>query len=824
MANWWDEAPTVDKAFPEQRGSQKPAPAAKNWWDEAPIQRQAQQPAPAAPMELSPGDIESMLDDPAWAREVLRTLPAARRPIAEQQFRAAQTAAARAKKSGVERFIDAAADSATFGIRDELAGGGAALGSLLATPFLPETYTGEGPGVSTRMNEAYIRASDDVRAQQRANEEDFGFTPKVLGAATVGPSKLAAGVLPSLRATTPAIVEQTPNFLARVGQSAKVGAGFGGVSAAASYDSPEDETFSSSLGRRLLSGVEGAAVGGIAGPVLSEGVFPAIQTLGKAGSAAAKYAHRALQSARNPEQDVIESIAGRLMAAAIDPIALRASITPTVSANLRERGMTEEHLADIISRQMSGETAATVAQDHGIAPATARRYFIAYRNANPTPMNIVDAARELAGPGASAPVTRLARAAYSLAGDKASAPAAEALLGRRQTAPGRVANIIRRSVGGEDFEPALSAARQNLKTESDAAYRAFHQEPDLASNQLDDLMQDPLFRRANIQAQRQARVEAIRANQEAANAGRPPVEPVPDVNLQNEVFSPKMLDLIQRQLRIAGEGAVSNPNNARHAQNLRQVFLDRIEQHYPSFRGIRKNYAEGKMEETALESGSTMATRLGAPAREVLGNFDKMTPAQQELLRIGFARKLLDMAANSKEGAAVANQFQTPAVREIVERLFPAGDRAVYQRGQDLLRNLRREAITTATENATIGGSRTAELQSDMGRMMEQVDTAANVMTGRYHKILDNLAKRLTTEMSRQRYGQMLRILTETDPSRLLPILNQLAAASQSIGERQAYFEAIRAARRVTFGRVSAPVGTVGSELVRRPQEQAVGR
>lgn len=824
MANWWDEAPTVDKAFPEQRGSQKLAPAAKNWWDEAPIQRKAQQSAPAAPMELSPGDIESMLDDPAWAREVLRTLPAARRPVAEQQFRAAQTAAARAKKSGVERFIDAAADSATFGIRDELAGGGAALGSFLATPFLPETYTGEGPGVSTRMREAYIRASDDVRAQQRANEEDFGFTPKVLGAATVGPSKLAAGVLPSLRATTPEILEKAPNFLARIGQSAKVGAGFGGVSAAASYDSPEDETFSTSLGRRFLSGVEGAAVGGIAGPLLSEGVFPAIQTLGKAGSAAAKYAQRAVQSTRNPEQHAIENVADRLAAANIDPIALRASITPPVSANLSARGMTEEHLADIISRQMAGETAATVAQDHGIAPATARRYFTAYQDANPTPMNIVDAARELAGPGASAPVTRLGRAAYSLAGDETGAPAAEALLGRQQTQSGRVANIIRRSVGGEDFEPALSAARQNLKTESDAAYRAFHQEPDLASNQLDDLMQDPLFRRANIQAQRQARVEAIRANQEAANAGRPPVEPVPDVNPQNEVFSPKMLDLIQRQLRIAGEGAVSNPNNARHAQNLRQVFLDRIEQHYPSFRGIRRNYAEGKMEQDALETGSTMATRLGAPVREVLGNFDQMTPAQQELLRIGFARKLLDMAANPKEGAAVANQFQTPAVREIVDRLFPAGNRTVHQRGQELLRNLRREATTTATKNDILAGSRTAELQSDMGRMMEGASTAANVMTGGYHKILGNLATRLTTEIGRRGASQILRILTETAPSRLLPILNQLATASTTIAERRVYLKAIQEARLVSFGRASAPVGTVGSELVRHPPEQAVGR
>lgn len=511
---------------------------------------------------------------------------------------------------------------------------------------------------------------------------------------------------------------------------------------------------------------------------------------------AGRYANRMVERVRNPEQAAIEEVSDRLAGAGADPAAMRNQVLGNIGNRLQGRGFTREQIADIISRQIQGETADAVARRHGIAPGTARSYYNQYQEQNPTPMNVIDMTKEIAGEGASSPVTRLGRAAYSLSGD-ASGDASQALLSRQELQPGRVSGIARRSVGGQDFETTRTAGLQNLADEADANYQAFYREPDLAIDELADLMQDPLFRRANIQAQRQARVEVIRRNQEAARRGAQQ-EPVPDVDPDNQVFSPQMLDLIQRQLRIASEGFASNPNSARHAQNLRQVFLDRIEDHYPDFRQIRRSYAEGMGEfgaDGALNAGRELTARLGERADDALRDFNNMTPAQQELFRLGFARQIMDDAANTRDASAAANRFGTGAFREIVRRIF-SGDTNLRARGERLIRDLRRESITTKTKNDVLAGARTAELESDMSRVQEGVKTAADIATGRFGKLLENLSNRLETQLGRQGATEVMRVLTETDPAQLLPILNRLARAASTRAERQAYVAAIRQYRR----------------------------
>jgi len=531
-----------------------------------------------------------------------------------------------------------------------------------------------------------------------------------------------------------------------------------------------------------------------------------------------RYANRMVQRVRDPEQTAIEEVSDRLHGANVDPAEIRRRIQPPASANLQQRGFTEEDMANIISRQMQGEPADVIARDYAhltnaagqsITPRTVRAYYRRFQEQNPTPMNVIDMAKEIGGEGAAVPVTRLGRAAYSLSGDESS-DAAQALISRQELQPGRVSGIARRSTGGQDFEATRTAGVQNLSDEAGRNYRAFYQEPDLAIDQLDDLMSDPLFRRANVMAQRQARVEAIRRNQTAAQQGRPR-EPIPEVDPDNQVFSPEMLDLIQRQLRIASEGFANNPNNARHARNLREVFLDRIEEHYPSFRQIRRSYAEGMGEfgaDGALNAGRDLTKRLGERADEALRDFDQMTPAQQELFRLGFSRQIMDDAANTRDGSAVANRYRTGAFREIVGRIF-SGDRALREQGQRLIRDLRREAITTKTKNDVLAGARTAELKSDMSRAQEGVKTAADVLTGRIGKLLENLSNRLETQLGRRGSTEVMRVLTETDPARLLPILNRLARSASTRAERQAYVAAIRQYRRAGR-RPATEIGTIG--------------
>ncbi len=692
----------------------------------------------------------------------------------------------------LEGVAQSAGQGALLGFGDEIAAALGAVGGMLPG--------GHGKG--------YGEVLSDVRGKGKKFSDDHPYVS--LGAEV-------AGGIGSLAGAPVRAVAAAPSMLGRVGRSAAIGGGFG---AASGFGNSEGD-----YGNRLVGATKGGAVGAVAGPLIADVALPLAARTASGVNQAFRYGNQAIRNARNPQQAAIENVADRLTAAGIDPAAVRGAVSPPPSPQLAGRNtpagqpFSDEDMATIISRSMRGDTAAQIGADYGIHPGTVSRYVATYRDTNPTPMSILDVSKEIAGEGGASPVTRLGRAAYSLAGDE-SGDAAQRLIGRQDTQAGRVGNIVQRSVAGGDFEATRTAGLQGLRDEADTAYRQFYAEPELAIDQLRDLMQDPLFRRANVMGQRQARVEAIRRNQDAARAGRPQ-ESVPTVDPNNEVFTPEMLDLIQRQLRIASQGAVSNPNAARHAGNLRQVFLDRIEDHYPTFRGIRRNYAEGMGEfgeEGALDAGAAMTTRLGAPAREALRGFGAMTPAQQELFRLGFARSLMDKAANPQIGGAVANQFNTTAVRELVEQLYPRGNRQLWQQGQRLLRDLRRESITTKTKNDVLAGARTAELGSDMGRMMEGAQTAADVATGRWGKLLENLSTRLSTQLGRRGAQEVLDVLTQTDPAQLLPVLNRLAQASTTTRQRQAYAAAIREIRSGAFARAAPASGVAAGN------DQAIGR
>jgi hypothetical protein len=680
-----------------------------------------------------------------------------------------------------DRLSDQLADP--IGIQDEMVGAGQAIKEFVTGARAKKSGN---PSIWNSAGDAYNEAAEYVRAARRVAQQENTIIPEIIGG--LGSARIA----PAARAI------MTWGQGAR--SAARTGTAFGG---AVGYAQGEG-----GVGSRVVDAGEGALIGAVAAPAIGSVIVPGIVKGVGAVRDAARYAAREVAGARDPQGAAIRNVADRMVNAGVDPAAMRAQVSPATSANLQARGITEENIADIVSRGLRGESPAAIGADHGIAPGTVTRYVNAYREANPTPMNPIDLAKEMVGQGGAAPVTRLGRAAHSLAGDE-SGEAAQRLTGRQETQSGRVSNIVQRSVAGGDFEATRAAGLTNLQTEARRAYGQFYAEPDLAINQLGDLMADPLFRRASIQAQRQARVETIRRNQRGGGAP----EPVPTVDPDTEVFSPEMLDNIQRQLRIASEGAVANPNNARHARNLREVFLDRIEDHYPTFRDIRRNYATGMGEfgeEGALEAGAALTARLGAPSREALRDFRGMTAAQQELYRLGFARKLMDDAANKQIGGAVANQFNTPAVREIVEALYPRGEPALFRQGQRLLRDLRRETITTSTKNDVMAGARTAELRSDMSRVTEGVKTAADALTGRPWKLLENLQTRLTTQLGRRGAREVLNILTETDPAQLLQTLNRLARAAATTQERMAYVTAIRQIRNGAMDSL-APASGIGA-------------
>jgi len=155
-----------------------------------------------------------------------------------------------------------------FGVRDEMIGAGAA-----ARKFVTSGFDTDAAG------SAYTDASERVRAEQRAAREDYGIVPEIVGG--LGTTGIAKGF------------QMAPTLLGRVGQSAKAGAGFGGAATVGHGEGFLD---------RVTKGAEGAAVGAVLSPAVTEVAAPIIGTVARAtkkGASAIADATRALRGNRS---------------------------------------------------------------------------------------------------------------------------------------------------------------------------------------------------------------------------------------------------------------------------------------------------------------------------------------------------------------------------------------------------------------------------------------------------------------------------------------------------------------------------------------------
>lgn len=574
-----------------------------------------------------------------------------------------------------------------------------------------------------------------------------------------------ASVLPTAGFMARGIVPATGRALAQTGASV-VGAGTAGEVAKEAGAGPIGQTIAQ-------------VAGGFAGPPLLNIAKKGVDVAKATGA----YGNRVWEEARNPELGGNRDILDAARRANLDLHQMRDAVTPDFprGSNLPSRGFTRDHLYDIVTRSLDGEEPASIArsyahlkdsQGRSVTADTISNYLERYHEKNPTPMNFMDLAAEQTGPGGVQPLTRLARSKQIISGE---AEPAQRLYERQAEQPGRITNVL----NGSQYRGRLAQAQERLAGESDRAYRAFYQEPMLATNRLNDLIEDPVFRNATETAMWQARAAAIKQNQADVQAGRPPSQAVLQPGTPSEGYTPQQLDLIQRQLRLSSETR-SNPNMAAHARDLRETFLDRIEGYYPTFRAIRQNYAEGIGGVKAMESGAEMTTRLGPGARDALDAYRALSPANKELFRLGFERKLTDLAVNPKEGTGVAAQFTSPAFREIVTELY--GDKAA----ENLIRFFNREAITTNVKNAIFGNSNTAQTAFDINEAMSAAKAAAALGRGNVAGFFASAGEELAKQIGTARATYVIRRLTETKPADMLTTLDRLIEMAPTVAERDA--------------------------------------
>ena len=585
---------------------------------------------------------------------------------------------------------------------------------------------------------------------------------------------------------------------------------------------------------------------------------------------AAAYARQTIEEARNPQLAADRDVSEALRKAGTTPEELREAVLPQwpQGSDLPSRGFTREHLADILGRRLDGEPADTIAADYAhltnrqgqsLTPQTVENYTERYRQNNPTPMNLMDLTEEASGAGAAMPLTRLARSKQIVSQDylpaqrlyerQAQQPAratsivdqvlpnpstAEEVNDAARVAQQRAVDLIDREYPAQNYEHGRDTLQQMHAQEANRAYRAFYQNPPLASNQLGDLLEDPLFQKAVTNARAQSRAAAINQNQQLERAGASDRVLVP--SLENDaLYTPELLDKIQRQLRITGQN-FTNPNDAAHAGDLRQIFLDRIEGHYPEFRGIRQNYATGMGDQEALTAGATLEPVLNENTYNTLAEFERMTPIQQELFRVRFARKMQDAVQNHGYGAEPLAQFDSPAAETVIRRVFPqdAADRMITGLARE---RLTANAMAMGEDVAAKAGSANTRDALRVFQTMDpqQQDLFRRGFSTKLRSMINakNEGQDVASQFSNENTMNFIRAILPETGERLIRNLNRESISTHtknaiygnSTTAQQTYdvgnaMEAARTASHVATGRIGRILDDWGNYLARQVGEE----
>lgn len=630
--------------------------------------------------------------------------------------------------------------------------------------------------------------------------------------------QLGGSIIPAAGLIRAGIVPATSAFL-KQGLSSAAGAGV------ASQLARENE-----LG---LAGEIGAAIaGGFAGPA----IYNQLARWGSSVPAAARYSQGALARAQDPERAALETTADRMVKMGVSPEDLREAVVPKTSPALTKRGFTREDMTNIVMRQLRGESAENVAKDYAhlvdaqgrkFSAATARGYLTEYEAANPTPVNIADIATELKGAGAAQPLLRLQRSAQTIGDDPVTA---QRILNRQIEQPGRVAEIVEQSGGGRNYDDRIAELHGALKVAENEAYGAarasakplelrpviseFKGRFPLTGGQLSETMNKAveLFFKKGYAAEGKQGTRFTRLLRPVDNvddflARRDELDQLIATSYKDGRATPLTKQLTIFRGAINREAGRSNPA-LREADAL---------------------FSGNRTAEKLLERGADMSLRLSAN-RTLTRDFAKLTPEQQELVRVGFERNLAERALEVRGGAAAANQFSTEAFKRIVRMLYPGGKgapaREIQRRGQALIRNLNIESITTANKNFVFGGSQTAEKLTDASKFMAPVRAAADLVTGRIGNLLENLSVRLAHQIGEKSAREIAQILSETNPPEMLRRIDQLAKYAKTSAEREAYVMALREARKLSLPNTLPAIMSAGVPRMqdrRQPPVNALG-
>jgi hypothetical protein len=686
--------------------------------------------------------------------------------------------------------------------------------------------------MSKALEEARQRAAD-VAPSTKLLETPFGDVY------TSGLTK-AAGAIAGTAALPMGRFLQGETLAPRAANMAINSGLYGAAEGAARGDTPEERA-----GNALTAG----GIGFLAGPALSETIGGGARVVG----AMRRYAGRAAEEAANPQLGADRQLNAAIRASGTTPEELQRQVVPDISRALANRGMTQPQINEFVRRGLGGESAVDLAKDYPLTASTIQRYLNLYKTQNPTALNMMDLTDLSAGQGAALPMTRAGRSAFIISRD---GPSAEKIINRQIEQPGRVADIVQQSGGGLHFDERLKQLQTTLKAEEDAAYAAAKRNKtpvdiaptlskwrgdfpatgeahnDAINNAIDLFYAEgyvPTKPNTLQQAQYNLAIRRLdRDIQKAQTAGDFGL--VNDLNMkrtgltqqlsgtQHTVTGPvtdvdsflkqrrKLDDMIDASYQPARNGPGQQATNlTRDLTQFRKDINDEFRAKNPDYAAADDKFSGNRTTERLLNQGADMALTMKAN-RYLDRDFGKLTPSQQELMRVGFERNLAERALSKQEGSAVANQFQTPAFKQVVRTLYPKvkgqkGSNKINARGQALVQNLQREAATTRTKSNIFANSNTAQTTFDLADAMQGAYTAAHAVTGNFAGVFHDLGKWLARRIGSRQATSVIQTLSETDPAKMLSTLERLGQVAKNDNEAQIYRDLMRSVRRKTLER-----------------------
>lgn len=621
-------------------------------------------------------------------------------------------------------------------------------------------------------DEAGLLSRERQEASRRANPwshfigEMLGTVAPALVAAPVAAGRLGASALARGAQALARPFAPTPGPLTlgrSLGEGARLGAVYGGISGVGHADPGPNESFGNALMRRIGGGLTGGLVGGALGAPLGAATYPisrALQGIGGARAAAGA-------ETENAGAGALTAFSRALERDRITPDDLIRQITDDLPVSRSPRLATPDQIERLVARVNEGATQADLIREFGIAASTARRLHAVVTERFATPLNLVDRTK-LVRPGAGENTGYTLRAASATPGE-ARATAREALTERQLGQGQRISDEITRRIGTPDYEGTvarLTRESDNLnRTLYDAAHRA--DEAALAAGRsIGDAIQPVLDANATRWAFQRGPVAS--AIGRAIEAFRPRAGRVdrPLTSLQEFMQA-------KQNLQALFDESVNNRTVMRELTRFRNELYDAVSAHNPVWRVANDAAADGFSAQRALNLGMEYAGRLGQQTRDQLARFRAMPDPEKELYRVGVAQRIHERIMNRAETHDLTSELRLPGVRQTLRVIL--GDR----QANALFARIDREFATTRTYREQFG-SQTTPLREAIDDLSwaPRMESVTQLLNPR--EVVRMSAEWLARGMNERRNQQLMGMLTNMNPIEQLALLRQMGPLHQA--------------------------------------------